>query len=222
MKCQLIVLKYAVWLFGLGFLIQACVPLQMNQSTAANARPTLADGKCSERLWIPDRLYYDTLQVAVYTGSEIADGGYTRQQTFVERPANIKWIKKQADRNCLSKNPEDCLVWCLVEVPEISSTLTIVTDTTQTDAFKVIEVRDVSRVEKRSTQEFKQVVCKSDPKYTQYELAVSQALHRLGYINDEDLLTSNYLAGLKQFQAIHFLPEGYLDLETLAMLNIEL
>jgi hypothetical protein len=30
--------------------------------------------------------------------------------------AYIRWIKRQADKNCCSGNPEDCLVWCLVEV----------------------------------------------------------------------------------------------------------
>jgi hypothetical protein len=27
-----------------------------------------------------------------------------------------KWIRKLADRNCVSTNPEDCMVWCLTEV----------------------------------------------------------------------------------------------------------
>ncbi len=31
--------------------------------------------------------------------------------------ASTKWVKKKADRNCLSADPNDCLVWCLVEVP---------------------------------------------------------------------------------------------------------
>ena len=33
------------------------------------------------------------------------------------RPASTKWVKKRADRNCLSADPNDCQVWCLVEVP---------------------------------------------------------------------------------------------------------
>lgn len=32
-------------------------------------------------------------------------------------PASTRWVKRQADRNCLSEDPNDCLVWCLVEVP---------------------------------------------------------------------------------------------------------
>jgi peptidoglycan hydrolase-like protein with peptidoglycan-binding domain len=42
-------------------------------------------------------------------------------ETTTERveisPATTKWVKRKADKNCLSANPEDCLVWCLVEVP---------------------------------------------------------------------------------------------------------
>jgi len=33
------------------------------------------------------------------------------------RPAGTKWIRKKADRNCLGADPDDCFVWCLVEVP---------------------------------------------------------------------------------------------------------
>jgi len=29
--------------------------------------------------------------------------------------AGSKWVKKKANRNCLSADPNDCLVWCLVE-----------------------------------------------------------------------------------------------------------
>jgi len=44
-----------------------------------------------------------------------------KYETTTERvevsPASTKWVKRKADRNCLSANPDDCLVWCLVEVP---------------------------------------------------------------------------------------------------------
>ncbi len=32
-------------------------------------------------------------------------------------PATTAWVKKKADRNCLSADPNDCLVWCLVDQP---------------------------------------------------------------------------------------------------------
>ncbi|NJN77311.1 MAG: peptidoglycan-binding protein [Saprospiraceae bacterium] len=39
-------------------------------------------------------------------------------------PATTKWVKRRADKNCLSANPDDCLVWCLVEVPAQYETIT--------------------------------------------------------------------------------------------------
>lgn len=32
-------------------------------------------------------------------------------------PTVKKWVQKKTDTNCLSADPKDCLVWCLVEVP---------------------------------------------------------------------------------------------------------
>ncbi len=44
-----------------------------------------------------------------------------RYETLTEQietsPASTKWVKRKADRNCLSADPNDCLVWCLVETP---------------------------------------------------------------------------------------------------------
>lgn len=39
-------------------------------------------------------------------------------------PASTKWVKKKADRNCLSSDPNDCLVWCLQEVAAQYRTVT--------------------------------------------------------------------------------------------------
>lgn len=33
------------------------------------------------------------------------------------KPASTKWVKKQTNTNCLKTNPDDCFIWCLVEIP---------------------------------------------------------------------------------------------------------
>lgn len=48
----------------------------------------------------------------------------TVTETVEVAPATTKWIKRKGDRNCLSANPEDCLVWCKVEVPAQFRTIT--------------------------------------------------------------------------------------------------
>jgi len=53
--------------------------------------------------------------------NEIAE--YTYGRTRIEiSPATTKWVKKKVDRNCKSKNPIDCLVWCEVAVPAVYET----------------------------------------------------------------------------------------------------
>ncbi len=51
-----------------------------------------------------------------------------RYETATERIEKVapatKWVKKTGDLNCLSANPDDCLVWCLVETPPEYQTIT--------------------------------------------------------------------------------------------------
>ncbi|MGB0838640.1 MAG: peptidoglycan-binding domain-containing protein [Chitinophagales bacterium] len=45
------------------------------------------------------------------------------EQVLVQ-PATTKWTKGRANRNCLSANPDDCKVWCLVETAAQYKTVT--------------------------------------------------------------------------------------------------
>lgn len=38
-------------------------------------------------------------------------------------PSSSNWVKRKADRNCLSQNPDDCMVWCLVDTPAVMDTI---------------------------------------------------------------------------------------------------
>lgn len=60
---------------------------------------------------------------------------------------STKWVKRQADKNCYSSNPADCLVWCLVEMP-INAIETI-------EIFRQIDVIEVMNKEKLNNLEFK-------------------------------------------------------------------
>ena len=48
----------------------------------------------------------------------------TVTETIEVSPATTKWVKRKADKNCLSADPNDCQVWCLVEVPARYETIT--------------------------------------------------------------------------------------------------
>ncbi len=52
------------------------------------------------------------------TRLEIKEAIYEIWEDEIEiAPASTKWIKKKTDKNCLSPDPNDCLVWCLSETP---------------------------------------------------------------------------------------------------------
>jgi hypothetical protein len=62
---------------------------------------------------------------AASTKIEVSQPKYETVTERVEvKPASTKWVKKKADASCLSANPDDCLVWCLVEVPAEYQTIT--------------------------------------------------------------------------------------------------
>lgn len=71
----------------------------------------------------------------VYTGDDSAID--VELVTVVISKASTIWEKKKADRNCLSADPNDCLVWCLVDVPGRVEKYTILNDTTSTDEWEM-------------------------------------------------------------------------------------
>ncbi len=54
----------------------------------------------------------------VYTGSDYSLVG-VEKEIAIFSPATTKWEKKKSP-NCRSADPNDCLIWCMVNVPEIS------------------------------------------------------------------------------------------------------
>ena len=67
----------------------------------------------------------DVLITAASSRIERVPAEYRTDTERIEvSPANEKWVKRKADKNCLSANPEDCLVWCLVAIPATYQTVT--------------------------------------------------------------------------------------------------
>ncbi|MDA9774233.1 hypothetical protein N9B82_04675 [Saprospiraceae bacterium] len=59
-----------------------------------------------------------TKENALFTSASTED---PRQylDLIVNKLQATKWVKKKADKNCRSANPEDCLVWCLVNTEKV-------------------------------------------------------------------------------------------------------
>ena len=77
---------------------------------------------------IPATYKTETFQKMVkpgYTTYQKRPAKYTTETETIEvSPASSKWVKKKSGDNCLSADPEDCMIWCLVEVPAQYRTVT--------------------------------------------------------------------------------------------------
>ncbi len=81
----------------------------------------------------------------------------TEEFTIILKTGKTKWVKRKADRNCLSANPEDCLVWCLEEetIPMIYDIVKDTSTTTEWYPYKyTIRAKDQTKKV--------QVLCKNE------------------------------------------------------------
>lgn len=88
--------------------------LVMFQESLMEASEIIKEGKCIEFTTKRGKKFYsDEIQVEV----EKYDKELNYQEIIPVKgvAAGTKWVKQKADRNCLSADPNDCLVWCLIE-----------------------------------------------------------------------------------------------------------
>ena len=77
------------------------------------------------------------MQIPVYTGDINDTSVKTEMKEFVLTAKSTKWVKRKVDENCQSPNPDDCLVTCLVEIPEEKISRLVVTDTSTTTSYEM-------------------------------------------------------------------------------------
>ncbi len=189
------------------FVVFTLLNLQLHAQEILN--PENHSFECSGKVVMP--ALYETLYV--YNGN---DPNIETEEKLVMVNAEPKWEKKKADRNCLSANPDDCLVWCLVRQKK-EKIYMVVKDTSQTKDWytKKIEVRF-----KGQKMEMP-VICKSD---LSIELlsALRDKLYALNYdINPEKTykkLRGKFNNEFRQFQYDYGLPEGKWTVQTMQFL----
>lgn len=179
------------------------------------------DGSCYAKCLVPHQANQDYDEYAVYTGNASEENVEVEVKNIVIQEKSKGWVKKKADRNCMSANPDDCLVWCLVETPEKIETLTILVDTTQSKNYELKKIYKNSSPSGKGTTEWREVLCENDLTksiISDIQTALKYKLLYNGEINGK--LDSITKEALRNFQKRNNLPQGQLDLETLAMLGI--
>lgn len=178
-------------------------------------------GKCYAKCLIPDVYENKQEKIYIYSGDNYDQENINHVKKEI-KPASTQWIKKKADKNCLSSNPEDCLVWCLQESPAEYEEFYEVLDTQTIKEFKIktLEVRELVKL--GGFTEWKEVICQND--LTQKVVSsINTQLYTLGYdVNKAPpkKINKKMKGALVKYQQDKALPRGQLDIETLNSLGI--
>jgi len=177
---------------------------------------------------------------SIYTGKETINKNIYNELEVIIKPPTTEWCKRKADRNCMSVDPEDCLVWCLVEIPEEKETLRILLDTTE---IKNFEVRNILPEQKYRIVKWEGLICDidktiieiEDVEYKERESVevlcnkkisksllnnLKDKLQGKGYFDEQ--VGKPLRFHLSKYQEDNNLPIGQLDIETMKALNIEI
>ena len=181
------------------------------------------DGRCYGKCLMPDSYETYTEEYIAYTGNALKEDVDVEVVEIELRPESSRWIRKKADGNCMSADPEDCLVWCLVEVPAITREVTVLLDTTQSKHYTIERIEHTDMVEKGGYTAWTEVLCMEEIT----EVLVGQiqnALKEKGYYDEVNTLQFDVKtkASLMRFQKENNLPVGQLDFETLEALEVAL
>lgn len=223
-------MKHAFLLLLVAFTLSSClvamgmrnVTNELNSKDNSKKYPRaldVKDGACYAECYMPDRKEPIGDPLFIFTGNENDTDVKVKKIEVVTQAAEKKWVKKKADKNCLSANPDDCLVWCLVDVEEQKETFVVVADTSATDQYELF-YREIS-VE-GGPPEWKEVVCEDDITKALIMDVQNKLFAQELYLGPIDGLFDNETRNaLANFQKAKGLPVGQLDLETLDVLGVE-
>jgi len=178
------------------------------------------DGKCFSTAKIPEGFitYNSTHAYPIFTGDN-PNKDYVHLTKVIVKDRETTWEKKSKDGDCQSSDPNDCFVWCLVNIPEIIAEVYLVTDTKKTSDFEY-QYPSVDRFEE-SKMATVEVLCPKRVDSTLVTKIVETLHHDLNIIEkDYTELDETFFAALREYQQRHELPAGALDIKTLKFMGV--
>ena len=181
----------------------------------------LEEGKCYAKCYIPDQMGVFQKFFPIYQGDPSVVDLYEEQEVLI-RPGQELWEKRQADPTCKSSNPEDCLVWCLVEIPPIYKSL-LIADRSKTNEFRLTPIEFKEVIAKGGYTEMKVVVCAAELSkeyYTRVQEALITNGYDLGPSGADGIFGSESISALTKYQKDRGLPVGHFNEETISSLGL--
>ena len=157
--------------------------------------------------------------ISQYLLSEDKEYYYTYEKVLLTEVVT-KWVKKDANRNCLSVDPNDCLVWCLVEVPATYSNGEKIT----------VSAKDVSI---EGNEKYKngmvETICMDNITEEMFDVLTQKLIgkHYIRRIKDDEnevdyaiFCREQLFDALEDYQKDNHFVRGFFDIKTLKKLGI--
>ncbi|MEM1321860.1 MAG: hypothetical protein AAGG75_16490 [Bacteroidota bacterium] len=178
------------------------------------------DGKCYAKILMPNQSKQRTHFLALYTGEPISSI-YLDTFSLELKPASTKWVKKKSEEECLSPNPEDCMVWSMEDMPAEVKQWVVVNDTSAIRSFTIEKVSQKVFTKMGGYKQRVEVRCpeKIDGLFIR---KVADVLHLNGFLRNpsKTAVDPEFQSALTRFQRANQLPIGHFDEETLMVLGI--
>ena len=197
-----------------------CSCNQKFSNVRSNSQPPNEPGNCYAECQVNDISSHEE-EYYVYTGQGDEELVDIETKEIQISPKHYTWINKK-DKNCLSKNPEDCMILCLMEVPADTLRLLVLKDTTQTKNFIIEKLTIYDNISNTQKTEWRKVVCESDINRILIG-KIQNALREKGFykVVNTYILDEYTKSKLKEFQMDNYLPTGNFNLETMRELGVD-
>ncbi len=164
-------------------------------------------GACYAKCIVPDQYKTEKIQLPIFTGDEQSQVAVKKY--VIKTAATSRWVRKASGKSCRTSDPDDNVVWCLVEKPEVVYEYIIVADTTNNPYYEMQTIEKKELVKVGGNAEWQEVVCRSGitPRLIR---SIGQALKDKGYyvgIVPEEV-TPELKLSMKEFIADNNLPMG--------------
>ena len=209
--------KYLIGFSVMILLLFSCSPRHSGYTKSSPGSKPQNAGKCYAKVTFPTTYTQEDELVFEYIGDNPNQLGLQNKEVVI-KPAIKEWRKKKQD-NCMAPNPDDCLVWCLVDIPAKTEQYIIVKDTNQIKDF-LVKTITYEYVDQMSHTDWAEVICQN--KLTKSVIRnLKEALFNNGYqVSENDKIDKMTQSAITQFQKDNNLAFGALTVEFLDALDI--
>ena len=206
-----------MWRLLLFFLFSNVLSAQTPTRTPNYAKP----GKCYAKCMTDPIQTVEEQTFAVYTGTDKPKRSRVRERTVYTTPYETKWVKRPAEQPCLSADPADCLVWCLVRVGGDPVTFYEVKNIKKTPEYEMRTIAVV--VKEEGLSEWQETVC-GNKQTIGFVRQVQDALSASGDFTElkTGIMDTATKSALTAFQRREQLPIGSLNKPTVEALGLRM